>query len=65
MFPVSSIQPNRKKAAPSNAKRVQKVGEQQSKDIMNELFNDLDDKDAEDLDETGAMHQPVAQGANG
>ena len=48
MFPVSSIQPQKKPVAP---KKVSKVNEAQSKDIMNNLFDDLDQQDDEDLEE--------------
>lgn len=47
MFPVSSIA-NKKKPAAAKGPEV-KINENQSKDIMNELFNELDQKDAEEL----------------
>ena len=53
MYPISSIQPNKKKSTSTGAsKKVQKVDEKQSKDIMNSLFEDLDQQDAEDLEQT-------------
>ena len=51
MFPVSGLQPNRRKmAVPSNGKKSgQAVDVAQSKNIMSELFNELDEKDADEL----------------
>ena len=51
MFPVSGIQPNRRKVAmPGNGKKSgQAVDVAQSKNIMSELFNELDEKDADEL----------------
>jgi len=53
MFPVSGLQPNKRKMAlPANGKKSgQKVDEAQSKDILGELFNELDQNDADELDE--------------
>lgn len=48
MFPVSSVP--KKKPAPANKKTV-KVNEQQSKDIMNNLFDEIDQQDADDLED--------------
>lgn len=64
MFPVSSMQPNKRKMAlPTNSKKQgQKVDEAQSKNIMGELFNELDQNDAEDLAEPAnayAAHEQV------
>ena len=58
MYPVSTVQ-KRKPAA----KPVQKVNEAQSKDIMNSLFEDLDQQDAEELEQANMPQQnlgPVA-----
>jgi len=52
MFPVSGVQPNKRKLAiPANGKKQQVVDAAQSKNIMGELFNELDENDAEDLAE--------------
>ncbi len=48
MFPVSTV-PNKRKTAP--AKPAQKIDEKQSKDIMNSLFDALDQQDDEDLEQ--------------
>ena len=48
MFPISAVA-NKRKTAP--AKPFQKIDEKQSKDIMNSLFDDLDQQDAEDLEQ--------------
>jgi len=69
MFPVSSLQPNKRKTTqPVGGKKpAQKVDEQQSKDIMNQLFNDLDENEAEDLEEMNRAPQQHAasKGPNG
>ena len=62
MFPVSGLQPNKRKMAlpPNSKKQGQKVDEAQSKNIMGELFNELDQNDADDLAEpanTLAAHE--------
>ena len=64
MFPVSGVQPSKRKMAlPQNSKKGgQKVDEAQSKNIMGELFNELDQNDADDLDEPDnayAAHEQV------
>ena len=64
MFPVSGLQPNKRKMAlPANSKKQgQKVDEAQSKNIMGELFNELDQNDADDLAEPAnnfAAHEQV------
>lgn len=60
MYPASSVQA-KPRAKP--AKPAQKVDEKQSKDIMNSLFDDLDQQAAEDLEQNEVMQQaayPVA-----
>ena len=56
MYPVSSLQPSkRKNALPS--KNKPKVNEAQSKDIMNQLFEDLDQNEVEDLEEVEELEE--------
>lgn len=62
MFPASAMQPNNRRKAPAAAKKASKIDEAQSKDIMGELFDELDKNDAEELAETNhnlAAHQQV------
>ena len=62
MFPVSSVQPNKRKVALPANKAGQKVDEAQSKNIMGELFNELDQNDVDDLaeqDKAYAAHEQV------
>ena len=62
MYPVSSIQPSKRKSALQSTKKTPKVNEAQSKDIMNQLFEDLDKNEVEDLEErnvTGASREQV------
>ncbi len=56
MFPVSGLHPNKRKMAlPGNGKKANKpVDEAQSKNIMSELFNELDEKDADELQAAAA-----------
>ena len=50
MYPMSSLQQKRKMALPGNGKKSGKaVDVAQSKNIMSELFNELDEKDADEL----------------
>ena len=60
------MQPNKRKITlPSNGKKqAQKVDEAQSKNIMGELFNELDQNDAEDLDEPAAAYAEHEQVVN-
>jgi len=51
MFPVSAMQASKKKQVVSKKGEAPVVGAQQSKDIMNNLFEDLDNQDAVDLQE--------------
>ena len=50
MYPVSAL---KQRKAP--AKAAQKVDEKQSKDIMEALYDDLDQQDAEELEQHQAM----------
>ena len=61
MYPVSSLQASKRKSA-LPGKNKPKVNEAQSKDIMNQLFDDLDQNEVEDLEErnvTGAAREAV------
>ena len=49
MFPVSAMQASKKKQIVSKKGEAPVVGAQQSKDIMDNLFQDLDNTDAHDL----------------
>jgi len=50
---------------PNNSKKgAQKVDEAQSKNIMGELFNELDQNDADDLDEPAAAYAENEQVVN-
>ena len=51
MFPVSAMQASKKKQIVSKKGEAPVVGAQQSKDIMDNLFQDLDNTDAHDLQE--------------
>lgn len=66
MFPVSGLQPNKRKMAlPANSKKQgQKVDEAQSKNIMGELFNELDQNDADELAEPDNAYAANVQVVN-
>ena len=51
MFPVSGMQPNKRKMALPSKQQSKAVDEAQSKNIMGELFDELDKNDAEELAE--------------
>ena len=50
MLPVSAMQ-RQKKPVLSAAKQAVKVNAAESKEVLNSLFDDLDQKDAEELEE--------------
>lgn len=52
MYPTSAVQPKPRKPT---ARPAVKVDEKQSKDIMNSLFEDLDQQDADDLEQNAVM----------
>jgi hypothetical protein len=51
MMPQSTL---KKSSAAQVAKAKPKVSEEQSRDIMNNLLNELDKKDADELEDIGA-----------
>jgi hypothetical protein len=51
MMPQSTL---KKSSAAQVAKAKPKVSEEQSRDIMNNLFSELDKKDADELEDIGA-----------
>lgn len=63
---MSGVQPNKRKLAmPQNSKKQgQKVDEAQSKNIMGELFNELDQNDADELAEPDNAYAAHAQVVN-
>jgi hypothetical protein len=60
MMPTSSIKPRK----PNPPKVNQKVDEKQSKDIMNSLFEDLDQQDADALEANFAQQANVPVAMN-
>lgn len=64
MFPASGMHPNKRKVALPPKNGAKKVNEAQSKDILGELFNELDQNDAEDLNEAKQAYTDNQQVVN-
>ena len=66
IFPQTAINPNKsKRASVLNSKKASKtVDVAQSKNIMDELINELDQNDADELDEQDQAFAPHEQVVN-